>query len=76
MRTRRLGHESVEIEISNRLAGVGRFFRFLQSLLEFLFEQAGGVLLGFDGLLEDGFAATVLLTHRFRSSFHVAELWS
>src|SRR5580704_10610762 len=39
--------ESLEIEISNRLARVGSLFRLLHGFLEFLFQKRGSVFLGF-----------------------------
>src|SRR5215471_4929745 len=62
---------SVQFKVPDRLACVGRFFRFFQSFLELLFEQVGGVLLGLDGLPEDRLAAAVLFLHGSRRFFHV-----
>src|SRR5579862_7044696 len=63
--------ESVEVEISNWLASVGRLFGLAQSFLKLFLEQVRSVLLGFDRLLEDRLTAAVLLAHRFRGGFHV-----
>ena len=67
------GRKSVEIEISNRLPGVGRFLRLFHRLLKFFLQQVGGVSLCFDRLLEDRLAAAILLTHGARRRFHIVE---
>jgi len=65
--------ELVEVEVADGLAGVGGFFGFAHGFLEFFLEQVGGVLLGLQGLTEDGVAAVVLFFHGAGRFFHVVE---
>src|ERR1051326_4944444 len=64
---------SVEIEVADWLAGIRSFLRLFQGFLELLFQQVGGVLLGFHRLLKNGFSAAILLTHSFSCRLHIAE---
>ena len=63
----------IEIEVAQRLAGIGRFFGFLNRLLELFLQEIGGVLLIFDGLPENGIAAAVLLFHGPGGFFNIVE---
>src|SRR4029077_13400477 len=72
-RTSGCGHESVEVEVANRLARVGRLFRFLDRFLKLLLKQVGSVLLRLDRLLKYGLPPAVLLAHGLGCSFHVGE---
>lgn len=63
----------VEVEIADRLAGIGRLFRPFYRLLEFFFHEFGGVSLILNRLPEDGIAAIILLFHSARGFFNVVE---
>ena len=64
---------SVEVEVAQRLTSIRSLFGLTQGLLELFFQQVGLIFLGFNGLLKDGFLATVALLHRARGLFHIVE---
>ena len=64
---------SVKIEVADGLAGIGSLFSFANGFLELLFQQIGGIPLGFHGLAENRVAPIVLLLHSARRFFHVIE---
>jgi hypothetical protein len=64
---------SIEVEIAYGLAGIGRFLRLLDSFLELLFQEIGGMLLGFNRLPEDRVSAAILLFHGTSRGFYILE---
>jgi len=66
-------NDLIKIEVSNWLAGVRRFFGLLHGFLKLLLEQIRSVSLSFDRLLEDRFAASVLLAHGLGRRLHVVK---
>ena len=68
------GHNvSVEIEVADGLAGIGRFFGFLDRFLKLLIQQFGSVFLVFYRLAKDGVATAILLSHGVGGRFHIIE---
>ena len=63
----------IKIEIADRFAGIGCLFGFLDRFLKLLFQQVGGVLLGFHRLAENRFPPAVLLFHRAGGFLYVPE---
>src|SRR5271157_5522510 len=63
----------IQIEVAQRLPGVGRFLGALERFLEFLFQQIALVFLGLHRLPEDGLLAAVLVLHGARRRFQVFE---
>ena len=64
---------SIQVEITNRPAGIWRLFGLPQRLLEFLLQKIAGMFLGFDRLAKYGIAPTVLLFHGAGSIVKIVE---
>src|SRR5438045_8801872 len=64
---------SVKIEVADGFAGIGSLFSFANGFLELLFQQIGGIPLGFHGLAENRVAPIVLLLHSARRFLHGSE---